>query len=286
VKKLLAAILCLFALAAGPTSRPVITNIAAPGAVRWAWSWAGLSGVVPGQVKPDLAQWRAFVAAVRDNKPLHRDWSGRDYYWWDANTTGILLDAESVTSSDRPLADKLAFMETITRSARATAPRLALGWYGDPSILYFERTRYPWSADLIGEAMRNRDASRRLHALCDYIVIGAYYGDDRIATPEKWTDFCQGCADNARLYRLVYPDKPLAWLTMSFANVGWSRPKRADESDTDYRLSLAPSREQVAELREAVGPYVDAIIVWVGEQDNPGEETLRMIDELRGGASH
>lgn len=279
----LSACLCVCALAAAPTTKPVITNIAAPGATRWAWPWAGLTGVNESQAKPDLAQWRAFTTAVRDNKPLFREWSGRNYYWWDANTSGILLDAEGFTSSDKfTLAQKIEFMTTVTRSVRAVAPKLSIGWYDDQSILFVGRTRYPWSAELLEEAIAQRNASRKLHALCDYIVIGTYFGGDALTSPAKWTDACQLFADNARLYRLIYPDAKLAWITMGYANVGWSRPQRPDESEGDYHRALSPSAAQIAELRETVAPYVDAWFVWCGEQDSPGEETMRMVEGLQG----
>jgi hypothetical protein len=287
LRALLSSCLCLVSLAAAPTTRPVFTNIAAPGTTRWAWPWAGLSGVSRDEVKPDLAAWRAFVSAVRDDKPLFREWSGpaRGFKWWDANTNGFLLDAEGVTSNEqRTLARRLEYMMTITRSVRATAPRFAIGWYGDPSILGVGRTQYPWSSDLIGEAMANREAGRKLHALCDYIVIGSYYSDADLSSPARWTNACRLWADNARIYSLVFHDKPRLWQTMGFANVAWSRSRRPDENDVDYRLSLAPSREQLAELRETVGPYIDGWFVWCGEQDTPGEETRRMINGLLGGS--
>jgi hypothetical protein len=241
------------ARAAVPTTRPVFSNIAAPGATRWAWPWQGL--VYPVEPKPDLDQWRKFFYAVRDNKPLHRDWAGRDYKWWDETTTGILLDAEAVTSSERyTLAEKMAYLETVARSCKTVAPKLSRGFYDDASMIFAGRTRYPWSADLIGEALERKEISKRLHGLCDYIVFGSYYSDRDIATPAAWTEACATWADNARMYALLYPDKPRLWLTMSFCNTAWSRPKREGETDEAYRLALAPSREQIVELREAVAP--------------------------------
>lgn len=288
MRNVVALLIALCCCAAGPTTVPVFTNIDAPGTHRFAWANPGITGAFTDSglaernataPVPQLAYWRAFASAVRDNKPLPMTW-GPTYHAWDARTEGLFLDAEGVTSGPFSLTDKVNYMTTVTRSVRAVAPKLQTIWYDDYGAIFWGRTAYPWSAQILSEANYRRDTTRRLHSLCDFVLIGGYLWGDNLASPAAWTKACQNARDHAALNRLVFADQKILYLQMGWANPAWSRPKRPDETESDYRAALAPTVDQIAEFREAIAPYVDGVFVWSGE-DPPTDETRRMIRGFR-----